>query len=428
MNLVESPTVDRPPAKKTYALDTSSTNGKIADALIGYRWRLIGLENQLIKEIVADFKDAYRQIDLLLDNKNPILISQLSGARLFQSPKQVNSADEVLVVPITSFKSNMKMTGSPMSPFKVYDVVYQLKEIISQTIHGLLDRTSNRILIAEIDLASAQAEIFAGIIDQALPAEAANLVNSRFSQVAYNIAQKLIAPQITNESTTYDDDDYTTMLAEAIKSTGKSLKLQYNATMDKVAKQLDASLRAGKSVNTIRMEVKGIIGKNLVGPAAKLARTQVQRMATQAAKEFYDANQNIIDGEVWLATLDSKVCLVCANLDGKQFPVAKGPHPVDDTHPNCRCIRVPKVKSWQGLGVDMKDIPPAAKKQLDGVAPERVTFADWLFNQDEATQKEVLGATRFELYTGGDLDITDFVKNNKLLSIKQLRKRYKLDV
>ena len=37
--------------------------------------------------------------------------------------------------------------------------------------------------------------------------------------------------------------------------------------------------------------------------------------------------------------------LLCTQWDRTVWPVGSGPHPVTDTHPNCRCVRVPYAES-----------------------------------------------------------------------------------
>ena len=37
--------------------------------------------------------------------------------------------------------------------------------------------------------------------------------------------------------------------------------------------------------------------------------------------------------------------LLCTQWDRTVWPIGTGPHPVTDTHPNCRCIRVPYAES-----------------------------------------------------------------------------------
>lgn len=117
-------------------------------------------------------------------------------------------------------------------------------------------------------------------------------------------------------------------------------------------------------------------------------------------------------------------CLLCGGLDGKVFKVGEGPQPVEDTHPQCRCIRSPVVKSWRELGIDFDEAPPATRASMNGAVPGRTTFSDWFKKQPAAVKKDILGAGRYELYRLGRLGIGDFVINRRILTLKQLRKKY----
>ena len=62
-------------------------------------------------------------------------------------------------------------------------------------------------------------------------------------------------------------------------------------------------------------------------------RTAMTHTANVARHETYMANEDLIEGVLYVATLDSRTTLVCASNDGKVFPVDSGPRP--PLHPNC---------------------------------------------------------------------------------------------
>lgn len=47
-----------------------------------------------------------------------------------------------------------------------------------------------------------------------------------------------------------------------------------------------------------------------------------------------------VQWEEWVA-LGDKSCARCMQLDGKRYVQGRGPQPVKDTHPGCRCERMP---------------------------------------------------------------------------------------
>lgn len=67
--------------------------------------------------------------------------------------------------------------------------------------------------------------------------------------------------------------------------------------------------------------------------AETVVRTAVQHVATVARHEMFAANEDIIEGYQWIATLDSRTSSQCRSLDGQIFKTGKGPLP--PLHPNC---------------------------------------------------------------------------------------------
>jgi len=63
--------------------------------------------------------------------------------------------------------------------------------------------------------------------------------------------------------------------------------------------------------------------------------------------------------------------------------------------------------------------PDDTRAAMDGPEKASTSYADWLAKQDAETQKDILGAARYELYKGG-LPITHFVDNGRILTLKEL--------
>lgn len=95
----------------------------------------------------------------------------------------------------------------------------------------------------------------------------------------------------------------------------------------------------------------------------------------------------------------------CAALDGKRFPVDKGPRP--PRHINCRSTTVPVVG------------------KIEGVAEfNRQTYPEWLRNQPADVQDDILGVTRAKLFRSGDLQLDRFVdRKGVTLTLPELRER-----
>jgi len=148
-------------------------------------------------------------------------------------------------------------------------------------------------------------------------------------------------------------------------------------------------------------------------------RTVLQSFAEVTKEKVYKENEHFFgDGETdykyeRVATLDSKTCLVCANLDGKLYKTLEEAQHVI-LHRGDRCVLLP----YFNIVGDMR----ASKNGY----VERVTFSDWLQDQDEKTKIDVLGRTRYELYRRGET-IKQFIDNGSVLTLEQLNKRIDIE-
>ncbi len=95
---------------------------------------------------------------------------------------------------------------------------------------------------------------------------------------------------------------------------------------------LQRILRSGGTVQDGAEFVQRTIG-NSAADAEALARTMILGAANNANRKWLEANEDILAGEEWIATLDDRTCLICATLDGKVFPVGEAPD--IPAHPNC---------------------------------------------------------------------------------------------
>ena len=80
----------------------------------------------------------------------------------------------------------------------------------------------------------------------------------------------------------------------------------------------------GKPILRLGKESRGIM----------LSRTETTRMAGLGALEHFKV-QGVVE-YTWVASLGSRTCPICLNLDGQVFEIGKGPVP-GDPHPYCRC-------------------------------------------------------------------------------------------
>ena len=155
--------------------------------------------------------------------------------------------------------------------------------------------------------------------------------------------------------------------------------------------------------------------------AETIVRTAVSHTANHTRQKFYEANDDLVKGWKFTATMDSRTSITCAALDGQVFPVGEGPQP--PRHPNCRSTSVPILRSWKELGIDLKEFPESTRSSMDGQIPANVTYNEWLKGKDSTFQDKVLGPTRAKLFREG-MPVDRFVnKAGDRLTLDELRKR-----
>ncbi len=147
------------------------------------------------------------------------------------------------------------------------------------------------------------------------------------------------------------------------------------------------------------------------------ARTAVSHVANAARQKTIQENESIIKGIQFVATLDNRTTVICASHDGEVYDIDKGPRP--PLHWGCRSTTIPIVKSWEELGIDMKEAPPGTRASMDGQVPASMNYQQWLKKQSNKTQEEVLGKTKAKIFREGK-PITGFISNGKVLSLKEL--------
>lgn len=172
--------------------------------------------------------------------------------------------------------------------------------------------------------------------------------------------------------------------------------------------------------------------------AEALVRTSVQTVANEARAETYAANDDVINGTQWLATLDTRTTAICVALDGKVWdkdfkPIGhKHKFPGPTAHWNCRSTQIPVMKSFEELmgkgetrtlleqaSAQRKDMLRAS---MDGQVAGVDTFDDFLKRKDSGFQDQLLGRERAKLWRDGKITANDLTnQDNRPLTVKQLQ-------
>lgn len=117
--------------------------------------------------------------------------------------------------------------------------------------------------------------------------------------------------------------------------------------------------------------------------ALRITRTAQLYSYRQANRQSQLANADLLDGLVWCAELgDGRACASCIALHGTVFPVGT----LCDDHHNGRCALLPIVKG--------------------GKSPIEQTGEAWFSEQDEETQKSILGVGKFDAWSEGKFEFS----------------------
>jgi F like protein len=134
--------------------------------------------------------------------------------------------------------------------------------------------------------------------------------------------------------------------------------------------------------------------------ALSISRTETLRSYRSAQLENFRANDDVVDGWIWIAALVNS-CAACIAMHGTF-------HSLDETmdeHVNGACTQVPHTKDWSeilaGTGIDTSDLEDTSISVQSG--------ADWFDEQDEATQRNILGNAKYDAWNHGDFSLNDLV-------------------
>lgn len=206
--------------------------------------------------------------------------------------------------------------------------------------------------------------------------------------------------------------------------------------MTRIRDTLRMGFVEGKTTAQIVREIRGTRAKAYQDGIIEIDRrnaeavvdTAIKHTAAVARDQFVQANLDLMQAEVWRATLDSKTSQPCRLRDGKEY--TPGTHkPIGHTLPwgagpgrfhwRCRSCASMVVKGADALGLG-----PAYRASMDGQVPAETTYSEWLGRQSAARQDEILGPTRGALLRRGRLTLEKFANDKgQWLTLDQLKER-----
>lgn len=243
---------------------------------------------------------------------------------------------------------------------------------------------------------------------------------------------------------------------------------QAGNTQQRFAGAVRQGMLRGETTDKIVQRVRGTKAANYSDgimtatrrEAEALVRTSVQTCANEATMQTYSANDDVINGLQWSATLDSRTTKICMALHGKVWRYDKNrrlkpvghdkEYPGPTGHWNCRSTQVPILKSWdelakdgavptggkptnidtafrkelRSMGMSEDKIAKAARGQrasMDGYVARDMSFDAWLKKKGTAVQDKMLGKARAKLWRDGKISTTDLInQKGRPLTVAEL--------
>jgi hypothetical protein len=150
---------------------------------------------------------------------------------------------------------------------------------------------------------------------------------------------------------------------------------------DYIGNNILARVAMGQNPRTIADWITDAYGMPLTD-ALRTTRTVQLYSYRQAENAQFVANSDVLDGVVWSAELDDRVCASCVALHGQVFPVGT----LANDHHNGRCAMIPLVKGANN--------------------PIAQAGADWFASQPESRQRDLLGPGKYEAWKDGAFDFS----------------------
>ncbi len=189
--------------------------------------------------------------------------------------------------------------------------------------------------------------------------------------------------------------------------------------------QISRNIR-GTFNRTTKMYEGGILQGRVKAQADALVRTGTSHFSNQARDRTYQANKDILESRILVATLDKRTTLLCRGRHLKEWDIEDKSYPRLPFHFNERSVYVVRVK---GLDPLEGKIPSNGGKIVDselvskrGVIDADTSMDTWLKGQPKPFIVETLGPARADLFIKGNLPIDKFTDlTGRTLTLEELK-------
>lgn len=227
------------------------------------------------------------------------------------------------------------------------------------------------------------------------------------------------------------------------KSHNDSTKDKMNRLMKQATTTLQVGRTKAESLSYMIQRIRGKKGQPGIldisrNHAAALVRTSVSQVANDGMKMMYEENLDVIKEYRWSSTLDLRTTPICRALDTKRYTLDFMPighsirYPGNPAHWQCRSLLLPQTKTWEELIKtqegevlrQLEELEPVSRAALGKPVRGRMPYPEWLSTQSKNDQMDVLGPSRWKLWSQGKLPISKMVdQNGRYLTLDKLEAR-----
>ena len=287
------------------------------------------------------------------------------------------------------------------------EVAADLEDAVTDLIRGAGERKVTRAMVSRSRRLREALALIGDRLDKLAAESGAMVIGDLRSAVATATAAQdaILATQLPKD-----------VAAHVLVSFDRAPTGALDVMLHRVTQQIHAATQplSGEAVDVMKRElVRGLVGgtnpnetaarmvrrcqgvfEGGAARAARIARTETLD-AMRSAQHLQDqANTGTLRGWQWVASLSSRTCPACWSMHGTEHPVLE-PGPLG--HQNCRCARVPLLKSWRELGFNVDepaDLVHDAGDAFGALPKER--------------QVQVLGQKRWDAWDRGDYPMSSW--------------------
>ncbi len=292
-------------------------------------------------------------------------------------------------------KDILARLNTDLTDFQLYRL-RSLQAEIDSIITEYTDQITGQLSLDFNDLAEYEAGFTQRMLNTAVTVQTAIPAAEQIASIVTDTPIKLISGKSAKRFTG---------ISGLVDEFERSLKREVSRQVA-VLPMIQSGAIEGATTDDIVRNITKITGKASKVHANTVARTATNAIGSEARKQTYIANADILEGEEFVATLDSRTTDTCSGFDSEVFPVGVGPYP--PLHYGCRSVRVPKIK-------DEFKIPglEGERASVSGPVSAQKTFGGFLRDQPADFQKEYFskftdGDIKYDLWKNGGLKIGSF--------------------